>query len=95
MIKPTSDRVVLKPIQEEEVSASGIILPDTAEKEKPEQGEVIAVGPGKMMDNGQRSSIDVRVGDVVIFTKYGPHEVTINDQEYLIVSESDILGVIN
>ncbi len=94
MLKPLHDHVVVKPLTEDEKTSSGIILPDTASKEKPEKGEVIAVGEGKLMDNGQRSPMSVKKGDKVIFTKYSPNEIKIEDQEYLVLSESDILAVI-
>jgi len=93
-IKPLGDRVVLKSLPEEEVTKGGIILPDTAEKEKPEQAEVVAVGPGKMLDDGKRSEMEVKVGDKVIFSKYSPTEIKLDGEEYLIVGEEDILGVI-
>lgn len=93
MLKPLSDKIVVKPITQEE-TASGIIIPETVDKEKPEKGEVMAVGPGKMQDNGQRSPMEVKVGDKVLFTKYSPHEVTLDGQDLLVLSESDILAVI-
>ena len=93
-IKPLGNRVVLKSLPEEEVTKGGIILPDTAEKEKPEQAEVVAVGPGKMLDDGKRSEMEVKVCDKVIFSKYSPTEIKLDGEEYLIVGEEDILGVI-
>lgn len=93
-LKPLHDNVIVKPVTKEEKTASGIILPDTLDKEKPEQGEVIAVGPGKF-ENGQRDPMDIKVGDKVIFTKYTPNEVTVNNEKVLILSESDILAIIN
>ncbi|MBU0546540.1 co-chaperone GroES [Patescibacteria group bacterium] len=94
MIKPLNDHVVVKPIAKEEKTSAGIILPDTVNKEKPEQGEVIAVGPGKLLENGTRATMSIQPGDKVIFTKYSPHEVKIDKEEYLILSEADILAVI-
>ena len=98
-IKPLGERVVVRPLTEEEKgssTASGIIIPDTAKEEKPEQGVVIAVGPGKWNEDGdERIAIDVKVGDRVVFSKYGYDEVKVDKQEYYIVSESSILGVIN
>ncbi len=88
-IKPLSDRVLIEPISKEEKTESGIILPDTAEQEKPEQGKVIAVGPGK-----KNKPVDVKVGDIVLFTKYGPSEIKIEDKEYLIAREEDILAIL-
>ena len=93
-IKPLGNRVVLKSLPEEEATKGGIILPDTAEKEKPEQAEVIAVGPGKLLDDGKRSEMEVKTGDKVIFSKYSPTEIKLDEEEYLIVGEEDILGVI-
>lgn len=93
-LKPLNDHVIVKPITAEEKTQSGIILPDTASKEKPEQGEVIAVGEGKLLDNGQRSAMSVKIGDKVLFTKYSPSEIKVDNQEYLVLSESDILAII-
>jgi len=91
-LKPLGDRVVVKAIEEEEKTAGGIVLPDTA-KEKPQKGEVIAVGSGKLLDNGERVALEVKVGDKVIFAKYGGTEVKLNGTEYLILRESDILAI--
>jgi len=91
-LKPLGDRVVVKTIEEEEKTAGGIVLPDTA-KEKPQKGEVIAVGTGKLLDNGERVALEVKVGDKVIFAKYGGTEVKVDGKEYLILRESDILAV--
>ncbi len=93
-IKPLSDRVVLEPISEEEKTKSGIILPDTVDKEKPEQGKVIAVGPGRVLVDGKRAPMSVKVGDKVVFKKYSPDEIKVGDKEYLIISEEDILAII-
>ncbi|HOV81031.1 MAG TPA: co-chaperone GroES [Bacillota bacterium] len=93
MIRPLGDRVVVKPLPSEERTKGGIVLPDTA-KEKPQEGEVIAVGSGKLLDNGQRVPIDLKPGDKILFSKYAGNEVKIDDVEYLIMRESDILGVI-
>ncbi|WP_027365301.1 co-chaperone GroES [Desulfotruncus alcoholivorax] len=93
MIRPLGDRVVVKQVPSEEVTKSGIVLPDTA-KEKPQQGEVVAVGSGRLLDNGQRVPIDLKVGDKILFSKYAGNEVKIDDVEYLILREMDILGVI-
>ena len=92
MLKPLGDRVVIRVLEQEEKTASGIFLPDTA-KEKPSQGEVIAVGPGKVQDNGSRVALDVKVGDKIIFSKYAGTEVKYEGTEYLIVSERDILAI--
>jgi len=93
-LKPLGDRVVVKVIEEEEQrTAGGIVLPDTA-KEKPQKGEVIAVGSGKLLDNGERVPLEVKVGDHIIFAKYGGTEVKLNGTEYLILRESDILAIV-
>ena len=98
-ITPLGDRVVVRPLTEEElgtVSASGIIIPDTAKKEKPEQGVVVAVGAGKWDEDGEkRIPMEVKVGNRVVFSKYGYDEVKFDGKEYFIVSESSILGVFN
>lgn len=98
-ITPLNDRVVVRPLTEEElgtVSASGIIIPETAKKEKPEQGIVLAVGPGKWDEDGEkRIPLDVKEGDRVIFSKYGYDEIKLEEQEYFIVGESSILGIFN
>jgi chaperonin GroES len=91
-IKPLRDQIVLKPI--EEVTKSGIVIPDTADREKPEQGEILAVGSGKMTDDGKIIPLSVKIGDKVLFTKYGPTEVKVGDEEYLIVKEEDILAIL-
>ena len=93
MLKPLGDRVVIRVLEQEEKTASGIFLPDTA-KEKPSQGEVVAVGPGKLQDDGKRVALDVNVGDKIIFSKYAGTEVKFEGTKYLIVSERDILAII-
>ena len=93
-LRPLGDRLIVKPLGQEEVTKSGIILPDTVEKERPEKGEVIATGPGKILDNGARSEMGVKVGDKIVFKKYSPDEVKIDDVEYLVISESDVMAVI-
>jgi len=92
ILKPLNDHVVVKALKEDTKTKSGIVLPQTAE-EKPEKGEVVAVGLGKLLENGQRAAMSVKVGDKVIFKKYSPDEVKVDDQEYLIISEDDILAV--
>ncbi len=98
-ISPLGDRVVVRPLTAEEagtMSASGIIIPDTAKKEKPEQGIVVAVGTGKWNEDGdKRLALEVKVGDKIVFSKYGFDEVKVGDQDYFIVSESSILGIFN
>ena len=93
-IHPINDHVVIKPLKAEEVTKSGIVLPDTAREEKPEQGEVIAVGPGKLLDNGQRAPMSVKPGEKVLFTKYAPDEVEIDGETYLVIEEEKILGIV-
>ena len=93
MIKPLGDRVVIKLSEGDMKTVSGIVLPDTA-KEKPQEGEVVAVGTGKMLDNGTRAQMEVKTGDKVIFSKYSGSEVKVDEQNYLIVRESDILAVL-
>jgi chaperonin GroES len=93
-IKPLEDRIVVQASEAETTTASGIVIPDTA-KEKPQEGKVLAVGPGRVNDNGKRIPVDVKVGDVVIFTKYGGTEVKYNGEEYLILSARDVLAVVN
>ncbi|MCD6097923.1 co-chaperone GroES [bacterium] len=92
-LKPLGDRVILKPLKEEEKVKGGIIIPDTA-KDKPQRGKVVAVGPGKLDESGKRIPIDVKVGDSVIYSKYAGSEVKIDDEEYLILHDSDILAII-
>lgn len=94
-IMPLGDRVLVRPETDEvQKTASGIYIPDTAKKEKPERGEVLAVGPGKRGDDNELIPVGVKVGDTVVFSKYGYDEVTIDDEEYYLISESNILGVI-
>ncbi|MBA2873184.1 chaperonin GroES [Anoxybacillus calidus] len=93
MLKPLGDRVVIELIQTEEKTASGIVLPDTA-KEKPQEGKVVAVGTGRVLDSGERVAPEVAVGDRIIFSKYAGTEVKYEGKEYLILRESDILAVI-
>src|SRR5689334_3883460 len=93
-IRPLADRVVIKPAEREEQTKSGIYLPDTISKERPMEGVVLAVGEGRLDDNGRRVPMQVRVGDKVLFAKYGGAEHKIDDVEYLILKESDILGIL-
>jgi chaperonin GroES len=90
-LQPLGDRLVVKPIEREEVSRGGIVLPDTA-KEKPQEGKVMAVGPGRLSEDGKRIAMEVKVGDVVIYAKYGGTEIKIEDEELVILRESDILA---
>ena len=93
-VRPLGDRVVVRPLQREEVTKSGIVLPDTA-KEKPQRGEVIAAGPGRVSDDGKRIELEVKVGDIVLFAKYAGTEFKLEDDELLILSEKDILAVLS
>ena len=90
-LEPLADRLVVKPIEKEEVTKGGIVLPDTV-KEKPQEGEVLAVGPGRLSEDGKRIAMDVKVGDIVIYAKYGGTEYKIEDEELIILRESDILA---
>lgn len=92
-VKPLEDRIILKPMEAEEKTAGGIIIPDNA-KEKPQKGEVIAVGPGKITDKGHKIEVSLKKGDKVLYGKYSGTEVTIDGEDYLIVRESDILAII-
>jgi len=93
-IKPLSDHILIEPVKEEEKTKSGILLPDTAEKERPEQGKVVAVGPGRKDKSGNLIPLEVKVGDKVLFTKYGPNEIKVENKEYLIAKEEDILAIL-
>ena len=93
-LKPLHDHVIVKPISDEQATKAGIILPDTMDKERPEKGEVIATGPGKMSESGKRMEMAVKAGDKVLFKKYSPSEVKLGDEKYLVIEESDILAVI-
>lgn len=93
-LNPLADRVVIKPAADEIKTKGGIILPDTASKEKPQEGTVIAVGPGKVLEDGTRSTMEVKVNDKIIYSKYAGTEVKVDDEEYLIVAERDILAIV-
>ena len=90
-LQPLADRLVVKPIEREDITKGGIFLPDTA-KEKPQEGKVLAVGPGRLTEDGKRITMDVKVGDIVIYAKYGGTEIKVNDEEVMILRESDILA---
>ncbi|MDP3697104.1 MAG: co-chaperone GroES [Candidatus Taylorbacteria bacterium] len=92
-IQPLSDHILLEPLREEK-KKGGIILPDTVDKERPEKGKVIAVGPGKLDKDGKRVPMEVKKGQIVLFKKYGPDEIKIDDKEYLIAREEDILAIL-
>ena len=93
-LRPLGDRVVIQPTPREEMTKSGIVLPDTA-KEKPQEGSIIAAGPGRLNDDGKREPMDVKVGDKVLYAKYAGTEFKIDGDEYLIVSQKDILAIVN
>ena len=92
-IQPLGDRVVVKALARETVTKSGLVLPDTA-KEKPQEGEILAVGPGKVLDNGKRTTPEVKVGERVLFARYAGTEVKMDGEEYLILRESDVMGIV-
>jgi chaperonin GroES len=92
--RPLHDRILVKRIEEQEVKKGGIIIPDTA-KEKPQEGKVVAVGGGKVTEEGKKIPLDVKVGDRILFGKYSGSEVTVDDEEYLILREEDVLGIID
>ena len=93
-LRPLGDRVIVKPAAKEEMTKTGIILPDMGDKERPEQGEVIAVGPGRLLENGSRAPMSLKVGDKIMFKKYGPDEVKLDNVEYLVISEGDVMAVV-
>jgi chaperonin GroES len=93
-LQPLGDRVVVKPTAKDEVTKSGLVLPDSA-KEKPQEGEIIAAGPGRVLDNGQRLPLEIKAGDKVLYAKYAGTEFKIDDDELLILSERDILAIVN
>ena len=92
-LKPLGDRLIVRAIEEEETTASGIVLPDTA-KEKPQEGKVLAIGPGRMLDDGKREPMDVKVGQKVLYAKYAGTEFKVEGEELLIVSQKDILAIV-
>ncbi|MEE9172449.1 MAG: co-chaperone GroES [candidate division NC10 bacterium] len=92
-VQPLHDNILVKRLEEKESKKGGIIIPDTA-KEKPQEGEVVAVGPGKLTEDGKRLAMDVKVGNKILFSKYSWNEVRIDDEEYLIMKESEVLGII-
>lgn len=93
-IRPLANNVVVRPATKEETTKSGIVIPDTANQEKPEKGQVIAIGEGKRLEDGSLSPMSVKIGETVMFKKYSPDEVKIEDEEYLILNESDIIAVL-
>lgn len=93
-IKPLSDHVLIEPLPRDEKTKAGIFLPESVDKERPEQGTIMAVGPGKKLVSGKIIPLNVKVGDKVLFTKYGPNEIKVEEKEYLIAKEEDILAII-
>jgi chaperonin GroES len=93
-LKPLFDNIIVKRIEEEEKTKSGIVLPETIDKEKPQKGEVIAIGEGKIADNGNKIGMQVKVGDKILFRKYSPDEIKIDNEEYLVMAQSDVIAII-
>lgn len=93
-LQPVSDHIIVEPQKQEVKTKSGIVLPDTIEKEKPQQGKVIAAGPGKMLESGTRAMMQVKAGDIVLFAKYSPTEIKVEGKEYLVIKEDDVMAVI-
>lgn len=93
-LHPLRDHVILEPVRAEDKTKSGIVLPETVDKERPEQGKVVAVGPGRLNLKGQRVPMELKKGDIVLFSKYGPNEVKVDSKEYLIAKEEDILAIL-
>lgn len=93
-LKPIGSNIIVKAIDAEKTTAAGIIIPDTADKERPEKGEVLAVGPGRVLENGQRQQMDVQVGQKVVFKKYAPDEVKVDGETYLVIGADDVIAII-
>ncbi|MCR4311717.1 MAG: co-chaperone GroES [Candidatus Uhrbacteria bacterium] len=93
-LKPLGNHIVVKTVKKEAVTASGIIIPETAEKERPEQGVVVAVGPGKLLENGTRQIVDLKEGDNIVFKKYSPDEVKLGDDTFLVLSSDDVMAIV-
>jgi chaperonin GroES len=93
-LKPLGDHIIIKPLTNEEITKAGIVLPDTVDKDRPERGEIIAVGPGRVLDNGSRSTMDVSVGQKVVFKKYSPEEIKINGETFLVINSSEVIAII-
>ncbi|MDD4290507.1 MAG: co-chaperone GroES [Patescibacteria group bacterium] len=94
-LKPLFDNIVVKRIEEKETTKSGIVLPDTIDKEKPQKGEVVAIGDGKISDNGEKIPMQVKIGDKVLFRKYAPDEIKIDGEEYLVMTQGDLIAIID
>lgn len=93
-LKPLHDNIIVKQFEEEKVTKSGIIIPDTSKGERPQQGEIIAVGKGRINEQGELKQLEVKVGDKILFSKYSPTEIKIDNEEYLVMKESDVLAII-
>ena len=93
-LKPLHDNIIVKQFEEEKITKSGIVIPDTTNGEKPQQGEVIAIGKGKINDKGELNPLEIKVGDKILFSKYSPSEIKIDGEEYLVMKESDVLAII-
>ena len=93
-LKPLFDNIVVKRIEEKETTKSGIVLPDTIDKEKPQKGEVVAVGDGKISENGEKIPMQVKTGDKILFRKYAPDEIKIDGEEYLVMTQSDVIAIL-
>ena len=93
-LRPMDDRLIVEPIEEQTSTSFGLVLPDNASKEKPQKARVIAVGPGKVMEDGKRMAMTVKVGDMVLYTKYGPTEVKVSGKEIIFLQESDVLAIV-
>lgn len=94
-LKPLFDNIVVKRIEEKEITKSGIVLPETIDKEKPQKGEVVAIGDGKISDNGEKIPMQVKTGDKILFRKYAPDEIKIDGEEYLVMTQNDVIAIID
>ncbi|PIT92236.1 MAG: co-chaperone GroES [Candidatus Harrisonbacteria bacterium CG10_big_fil_rev_8_21_14_0_10_42_17] len=94
-VKPLSNHLFIEPVEEDKTTKSGLVIPDTAERERPMKGKILAAGPGKLNDKGERIPLSVKVGDVVLFKKYGPDEIEFDGKKYLVGEEDDVLAIIN
>lgn len=92
--KPLSNHLLIEPLEEQKTTKSGIVIPDTAEKERPTRGKIVAAGPGKTDEKGERVAMSVKVGDIVLFKKYGPDEIELDGKKYLVGDEDDVLGIV-
>ncbi len=93
-LRPLEDRLIVEPVDEKETSASGLIIPETVSKEKPQKGKVLYVGPGRIDNNGNRIDMEVKVGDVVLFSKYGPTEIKVDGKELMVLNQSDVMAIL-